>query len=60
MQSEKLGPKGTVLPTTCKMGDTFVLIDRANGYVTLHICVVDNAWVAVAGNDVTLAPAVGL
>lgn len=60
MQSERMGPKGTVLPTTCKMGDIFTLIDRANGYVTIFVCLVDNAWTAFAGNDITQTPAVSI
>ena len=59
-QSERRQPKGTSLPSTCKVGDLFTLIDRINGYATLYICLADNAWTAVVGNDVTQSPAIGL
>lgn len=60
MQSERLGPKGTVLPTTCKIGDSFILVDRTNTLATFHVCLTDNVWTAVFGNDVTLSPAITL
>ena len=60
MQSERMGPKGTVLPTTCKMGDSFILVDRANGFVTKFICLTDNTWTAFAGNDPSQFPAISV
>ena len=60
MQSERLGPKGTVLPTTCKIGDSFVLISRSGALATYHLCLADNVWTAVFGNDITLSPHISL
>ncbi len=60
MKSERRQPKGTVLPDTCKIGDLFTLIDRSGLLATLYICLADNVWTALAGNDVTKSPAVGL
>lgn len=60
MQSERPSPKGTILPTTCKVGDFFMLINRSTSKSTLHICFADNTWEAFAGNDVTLTPTVSI
>lgn len=59
-QSERMGPKGTVLPATCKVGDSFMLITRSTNLCTYHMCFTDNVWTAVAGNDITLSPAISV
>jgi hypothetical protein len=60
-QQEKFFGKGTVLPTTCKVGDMFMLIDRSGPVATLFICLADNVWTAAIGNDlVNGSPAVSL
>lgn len=59
-QSERMGPKGDVLPTTCKIGDSFMLISRSGSLCTFHMCFTDNTWTAVAGNDITLNPTISV
>lgn len=60
MQSERMTPKGTVLPDSCKVGDTFMLISRSSNLSTFHMCFIDNVWTAVAGNDISLTPAISV
>lgn len=51
-QTERMFPKGTALPDTCKVGDTFVLIVRDTNTVTWFVCLTDNVWTALIGNDI--------
>ena len=60
MSVEQKIPKGTTLPSSCKVGDQFMLIVRSSNQATLHMCFTDNTWTAFAGNDPTLSPAVSV
>lgn len=60
-QVEKFVPNGTVLPDTCKVGQQYMLINRSTSKATLFMCLADNVWTAVIGNDLeNYSPAISL
>lgn len=55
-QSERMAPKGDILPASCKVGDSFMLITRSTNLCTFYMCLADNVWTAAIGNDASTSP----